>query len=117
MTDLEILQAANRLEHLAERWERTEVWHEPPFLDGRIHITTGDLKDIATLVRSIKEKPMRGKCPACGSDNTRCCPELTNDAIEHPEIIVECNACGNTGKATFDEPTDIMWDKEEPTDG
>jgi hypothetical protein len=48
------LLAAERLEGLAERWEETEVWHDPPFLDGRINITTGELRDISTVVRFIQ---------------------------------------------------------------
>ncbi len=39
------------LEALAERWEQTPVWHDPPFLDGEVHIRTGHLRDIAALVR------------------------------------------------------------------
>lgn len=50
----DFLSAVGRLDGLAERWEETTVWHEPPFLDGEIHITTGDLKDIATLVRHVQ---------------------------------------------------------------
>lgn len=56
--------AAKRLDALAQRWERTTVWHEPPFLDGTIHITTGDLRDIATLVpfvRNVIEEQVRNE--------------------------------------------------------
>lgn len=49
-----LLAAVKRLEPLAERWEETTVWHDPPFYDGRINIDTGDLKDIATVVRAIQ---------------------------------------------------------------
>lgn len=51
-------------------------------------------------------------CPACFSQNTRCLPELTNDALDHPEIYVTCDDCGNTGKATYGGPRDVQWDKE-----
>lgn len=46
-----LCDAAARLEALAARWEETPEWHEPPFLDGRIHITTGDLRAISIIVR------------------------------------------------------------------
>jgi hypothetical protein len=49
--------AAARLQSLADRWNETKVWHTPPFLDGRIHITTGDLRDIALVLQEIKETP------------------------------------------------------------
>ncbi len=52
-------------------------------------------------------------CPACGSDNTRCDREFCNDSIDHPEIVVVCEDCGNTGKATYGGPRDVHWDKEE----
>jgi hypothetical protein len=53
---VELDHAINRLKPLAERWERTSEWHHPPFLDGEIHITTGDLRDIATLIHGIDEQ-------------------------------------------------------------
>ena len=52
----DLLSAADRLEGLAERWEQTECWHNPPFLEGKICITTSDLRDIAELVRHVQDK-------------------------------------------------------------
>jgi len=48
------LEAIKGIEHLAERWEETVEWHEPPFLHGRVEVTTGDLRCIATLVRHMQ---------------------------------------------------------------
>jgi hypothetical protein len=53
---------------------------------------------------------MNSKCPKCGSDNTGCRPEITNDCIGHPELFIECYDCGNSGTATF-TPTEIEWDE------
>ena len=48
-----LFDALERLQGLAERWNETEVWHDPPFLDGTIKINTGDLRDIATVCREL----------------------------------------------------------------
>lgn len=67
----DLLAAVERLEGLAERWEETEVWHEPtPFLNGTIKITTGDLRDIATIVRGIQaaNTPAQAPMPAHQND-------------------------------------------------
>jgi hypothetical protein len=50
-----LLAVLENLEGLAERWESTPVWHEPLFREGRININTGDLHDIAVLLRWAKE--------------------------------------------------------------
>ena len=49
-----LFDAVARLQGLADRWNETPEWHIPPFLDGRIHITTGNLRDIATVCREIR---------------------------------------------------------------
>jgi hypothetical protein len=49
-----LFDAVARLQGLADRWNETPEWHNPPFLDGRIHITTGDLRDIATVCHQIR---------------------------------------------------------------
>jgi len=50
-TGMEVLQ------ELAERWDTTEVWHNPPFHHGEIHITTEDLHAISNF---LKEKEDTG---------------------------------------------------------
>lgn len=49
-----LFDAITRLQGLADRWNDTPEWHNPPFLDGRIHITTGGLRDIATACREVR---------------------------------------------------------------
>ena len=38
---------SDTLKKLSKRWNDTPEWHDPPFLDGKIQITTGDLREIA----------------------------------------------------------------------
>lgn len=52
--DPELAAAVERLRGLAERWEETPEWHDPPFLEGQIQITTGELRDIAILLRRFQ---------------------------------------------------------------
>jgi hypothetical protein len=54
LTSRNLFDAVARLQGLADRWNETQEWHNPPFLDGRIHISTGDLRDIATVCREIR---------------------------------------------------------------
>lgn len=42
--------AWERIEEMAERWRETPEWHDPPFHDGRIHVTTAELHAAAILV-------------------------------------------------------------------
>lgn len=42
--------AWERIEKMAERWRETPEWHDPPFHDGRIHVTTAELHAAAILV-------------------------------------------------------------------
>ena len=51
----ELLSVAEKLTPLAERWEKTDVWHDPLFLSGKIEITTGDLKNISELLRRLQQ--------------------------------------------------------------
>ena len=51
----ELLSVAEKLRPLAERWEKTEVWHNPLFLSGKINITTGDLRNISELLRRLQQ--------------------------------------------------------------
>ena len=50
----ELEEAVGRISYLAKRWDNTPEWHDPPFLVGtiKIKITTGDLRDISTGVKS-----------------------------------------------------------------
>ena len=56
-----VVDAINKLEHLAERWETTPEWHKghkgrkKDFTVGEIHITTGDLKQLAVLINHHKQ--------------------------------------------------------------
>lgn len=50
---MKLKTAICRLKGLSERWEETDIWHEPPFMDGEIHITTGDLLAIHTLMHEL----------------------------------------------------------------
>lgn len=61
-----LFDAVARLQDLAARWNETPEWHNPPFLDGRIHITTGDLRDIATVCREIRASNDQGVPAAAG---------------------------------------------------
>jgi len=56
-------------------------------------------------------------CMNCGSENTRCLPELANDSLDGLEICVVCDDCGNTGVATFRPPADVRWDKTGDDEG
>ena len=51
----EMMAAIAELDGLAQRWEQTRVWHNPPFLDGTIHITTKDLRAIWIMVRALQK--------------------------------------------------------------
>ena len=53
---MELKTAYDRLKALSEMWEETEVWHNPPFMDGEIQITTGDLLAIHTILRELDTK-------------------------------------------------------------
>jgi hypothetical protein len=44
-----------RVQGLADRWDSTEVWHNPPFHDGRIHIDTGDLHAISNVMKHLNK--------------------------------------------------------------
>jgi hypothetical protein len=52
---LNLINAVDQLQPLADRWNETVVWHDPPFLIGSIHITTGDLLNIAIVCKKIRE--------------------------------------------------------------
>lgn len=41
--------AWEKLDAMAERWRETPEWHEGPFHDGRIHVTTAELHAAAIL--------------------------------------------------------------------
>jgi len=45
-----------RVEDLVDRWDKTEVWHEPEFLNGTIKITTADLLAIKLVMEDLKGK-------------------------------------------------------------
>ena len=51
----EVQEAIKKLQPLAERWERTAVWHNPPFLRGRIYVTTGDLQAISIVLKHLSK--------------------------------------------------------------
>jgi hypothetical protein len=55
MKERTIKEAVDSLVGLAERWETTKVWHNPPFLDGNIEINTGNLRDISIVVREMQK--------------------------------------------------------------
>jgi hypothetical protein len=42
-TPREIAEAWKRIEGMAARWNDTPTWHEPPFYDGTIEVTTREL--------------------------------------------------------------------------
>ena len=46
------VEALSVLEDMAERWEETEVWHNPPFHDGQIHVRTKHLHAAYVLLRT-----------------------------------------------------------------
>lgn len=55
--DAETLQqAVDRLAPLAARGDHTKEWHNPPFLVGRIHVTTEDLRDLSVLLPWVRKQ-------------------------------------------------------------
>lgn len=99
-----LLAVLDNLEGLAERWEATPVWHEPLFRDGRININTGDLHDIAVLLRwaqetrktladylalssidgRVERQPLRAKLKSLSSANDKVEPALARQRILAP---------------------------------
>jgi hypothetical protein len=63
-TGMEVLNA------LAERWDETPEWHNPPFHDGEIHITTGDLHAISNFVKESRKTGLKYSdgTPICEGD-------------------------------------------------
>ena len=51
----EWLTALECIKELSERWDETECWHDEPFHDGEIHITTGDLHAMSILCKGMSE--------------------------------------------------------------
>ena len=49
-----VKDAVEDLKLLAERWDTTKVWHKSLFLEGEIHITTGDLRSIGIVLKHLE---------------------------------------------------------------
>jgi hypothetical protein len=52
MIDKNVVDAAQNLNSMRERWEweDTTVWHHPDFLDGKINVSTKELRDVKILL-------------------------------------------------------------------
>jgi hypothetical protein len=52
--DMKIEEAQRRVYSLVHRWNSTPEWHSPEFLEGQIHITTGDLLALKIVLEHVK---------------------------------------------------------------
>lgn len=49
-------EATQRVDAMINRWEETLEWHDPEFLEGEIHITTGDLLALKVVIDHIAKE-------------------------------------------------------------
>lgn len=75
--------ALRRLRPLADRWNETKCWHDPPFHDGTIKITTQDLHALSVLLERLALDGLAGEAVT----NCRACGELTGSSTK---ICVSC---------------------------
>lgn len=50
---MKVNEAIKELKGLKERWDNTEEWHDPPFYDGTIKVTTKELHAISVLLGQV----------------------------------------------------------------